>query len=482
MKEKMMGHQREIIGAVLIFAFVSTFILSNFFVGFVLPIYLAAMIPAFFLALLYPRSGFLAMVSLTFIFERFFTLNPIVLGKLELKLYPLDLIIIAIIFGIIVNLIRGGCRISFKKEDALIILFICLSIVYGVISMFFLHADRSLAFSSAKNYAFYALLYFISYFLFKAKDDFKALAQSAVYAGVLIIGFLIYGIVSGEGLWSQYTPLSTEGIRLLAFTHGFYISMVSIFASAYIFLQKNYDKSVRMFFFLLPLWALGIVGSMMRHLWISLAVSILLIIMVCAKRITENALVLTVKYILLAIFAATTIFYLSSLMPNSKLSSQVENMTGMVGKRFVSISNSSDESIFWRSVAWKEAFEKYYSNPLLGIGFGKKISVEIGSYREFVEIRNIHNSFLVVLVQMGLIGLLLLAFSVYLTARKLFAKIRSQNSLLIERVSVAGILVFHLIAFLFQPYLETNLLGIFFWINLGLARSLGEIKESDQIS
>jgi hypothetical protein len=38
--------------------------------------------------------------------------------------------------------------------------------------------------------------------------------------------------------------------------------------------------------------------------------------------------------------------------------------------------------------------------------------------------------------------------------------------------ATSGILVLQIVAFMFQPYLEANLLGIFFWINLGVLRRI----------
>ena len=145
----------------------------------------------------------------------------------------------------------------------------------------------------------------------------------------------------------------------------------------------------------------------------------------------------------------------------------------MLGSRVASIANTStDESIVWRSAVWQQAINQYANNPILGIGFGKKVSVEIGKYHDFVEVRNIHNSFLVLLVQMGIVGLFLILVCLSILGWNVFHLDMEDDFMQIAAYSSLGILLFQFVAFMFQPYLEANLLSIFFWINLGILRSL----------
>jgi len=60
--------QPETISAIFSIAFLSLFILANFFVGFVLPLYLLAVAIAFVLAVMHPRSGLLMLLFFTLIF------------------------------------------------------------------------------------------------------------------------------------------------------------------------------------------------------------------------------------------------------------------------------------------------------------------------------------------------------------------------------------------------------------------------------
>nr|MDD5652190.1 hypothetical protein [Candidatus Moranbacteria bacterium] len=94
----------EVLNAVIIIALVSFLVLGGFTAGFVLPLFLITMAVSFLIALAYPRSGIYATVFLTFIFERFFTLAPIYLGREEYKLYPLDIILAAVFIGALLQI------------------------------------------------------------------------------------------------------------------------------------------------------------------------------------------------------------------------------------------------------------------------------------------------------------------------------------------------------------------------------------------
>jgi O-antigen ligase len=465
----------ETVSAIFIVAFVSLFVLSNFFAGFNPVVFAVVMGISGGIAFFFPRSGLYASIFLTFIFERFFTLQAIIIGRSEYKLYPLDIIMVAILLGIIVQLLARKIRFEFKKIDFVAAIFIVAVILYGIIDIVFLGADAGLVISAVKNYAFYALLYFAAAILIRNEEDLKTLGKWVFTGALLIIGFIIYGILNGNGLWSEYTPLSTEGVRTLAFTHAYYLSIALIIAVVWqAFQKKEAGDWASALVYLIPIWAIGIVGSMMRHLWISLFVSLLSITLMLKpaqrKIIGKNAF----KYSVAVLCFAVVLIFSISLAPNSDVTKKMTDSFSMISNRAISVTNSEDESIAWRSVVWQQTLDQYKKNPVFGIGLGKKVSVEIGDYKDFVEVRNIHNSFLVLFVQMGIVGVGLLAFLIYSLLkdnRKNAGNGELGNTV---RYATIGILVLQLVAFMFQPYLETNLLGIFFWINLGIMRSVSK--------
>lgn len=464
---------QDLLYAGILVAFAGLFVLANYFSGFSLPLYVATMAVAAVLAIFLPRAGFYAIIFLTFIFERFFTLAPIMIGRDEYKIYPIDVILGAVLFGMLVQVAMGKIKLRFKKIDWLLAAFFLFVGMYFLASIFAGGGEFSLAFSTAKNYLFYPLLYFVAYLLIKHVNNLKDLGKVVIAGALGIVWFIVFGLANRHGLWSDFTPLSTEGVRTLAFTHAFYLSMTLIFALAYTALKS--DKVSKLLLIVSPIWIVGIVGSMMRHLWISLFVAAVSMMFLLSRNSREMLKNYAGKYLIFAIFASAMLFYGATLFPRSATYEALENSLGIVQNRVVSVANTSgDESILWRSEIWKQATKQYLENPVLGIGFGKLIPVEIGKYHDFVEARNIHNSFLALLVQMGIFGIGLVTTLTAVLAVKVAKKKYSDKDVQIAAYSSLGILELQVVAFMFQPYLEANLLGIFFWINLGILRRLHE--------
>ncbi len=465
--------------ATFIIAAVSVFVLANFIFGFNLPIYLFAMALGFALSLVFPRSGIYAIVFLTFVFERFFTLTPIYWNRAEYKIYPIDILMAGIILGILFQLITGKIKFRFKKIDALVAVFFVLSLLYFILSVTVWHGDAAVSFSAFKNYAFYGLFYFVIVFLFSDKQKLFQLLKFILGSAIVVTIFIFIGAIRGEGLWTEFTPLSTPGTRILAFTHGFFLSMALLIVLARIAFKKDeYSNFLKI---IIPIWALGIIGTLMRHLWISLFISFVFLFLALPKENRTRIKKLLFHYSFLAIFLIIILGYVAMLFPDLGISKTFLSATDITGKRFVSTAQvSADESLNWRKNVWQSAWDEFKKTPLWGIGYGKKLSVEIGTkYRDFVEVRNIHNSLLTIFIQMGILGLGTITYAVYLITRGALQNLRNVKISGEDRflgVAFSVLLVNYLVAFLFQTYLETNLLGIFFWIILGSLRNTNLLR------
>lgn len=464
----------ETMSAIFVIIFVALFILVNLFYGFVWPLYLLAMILAFGISVKFPRSGLFAIVFLTMIFERFFTLQTFFIGKVEYKIYPLDILTAGIILGIIAQCIFGAAKKSrLQKIDYVLLAFILLNIIYFFASAFVSDGDRALAFSTLKNYGFYSLFYFITLFLIRDRNDFWRLGKFFLAGAVGIIIFIIIGVLRGEGLWSEFTPLSTSGVRLLAFTHGLYLSLAIIPALLILVFKDHILKKPIHVKILILIWTFGIIATLMRHLWIALALAAFLAYFLLPKEKKAEFRKIIWNYSAILFVILITVFYCAALSPQSKLNGRAQNLLGIVAERTESLGNiGSDESYYWRTLVWKSAYENFKRDPFFGIGTGQKVYVENGKiYKDFVEVRNIHNSYLAILIQFGFLGLAVFACFIYKIWRKLLSVYR-KNKNNFPALSILSVLTIYIIAMFFQPYLETNLLSIFFWIALGLARNI----------
>ena len=116
----------EILSAIIIIVLNTFLIMVGFGGGFILPLFILVMFLSFGISFAYPRSGICAVIFLTLIFERFFTLAPIIIGYQEYKIYPLDIILGAVFsayfFQLIPEIIKGR-RKSLAENKYLIMFF-----------------------------------------------------------------------------------------------------------------------------------------------------------------------------------------------------------------------------------------------------------------------------------------------------------------------------------------------------------------------
>ena len=251
----------------------SVFLLVNFTSGFNLFLYIIVAIITLVVSCLKPRASLYALLVLLLIFAKFFSLQSLWLAEVEYKIYLVDIFLIGIIFNLIIRLLSGKIKWQIRATDIWLIFFMFLAVVYFILSLSYWNGMFNLAFSSLKNYLFYPLLFFITLFLIDSREHLYRLFNFFILGSVIIIGFIIYGLIVGQGLWTAITPLSTFGSRLLDFDHAFYLCLASLSGLAYLIIKP--DRWSKWWQILLFIFAIGIIGSLMRHLWIALAVAVL---------------------------------------------------------------------------------------------------------------------------------------------------------------------------------------------------------------
>lgn len=455
--------------------------LVNAAVGFSLPLFIATVPFAAVLAFFFPRAGFVAAILLTIFFERFFALQPFFIGDIPYKLYPLDIILGAVFLSALLLWMREGKTfLTVRHVDSLLLGFFLLVTGIFLATVFWLN-DTSLAtaFSTWKNYVFYGLAVFFVGGMIRTWDDLIAFAK-LFFIGVLsTLVFLAIGIFRGEGLWTEYTPLSTAGTRFLAFPHAFYFSLALLlllfslprWADGSKNMLRNWGIGVG------ALLGIGIVSSLMRHLWLGIGGAVLLLLLV-SPRVFGTVLLRYMGYgVIVVLFLISGIWFALSVSPASEMAHSVRQAVVVMSERLGSIGDEYDESFMWRRQVWESSLSSFSAHPLFGIGFGARVPVEIGEYQQYVEVRNMHNSWLALLVQTGIVGVVSLLWFIFALVFALVRKTVTDGLLWQARFVVCGLLCFQGLVFFSQPYLETNLLGLFFWITLGVARALLELSE-----
>lgn len=436
---------------------------------------------AFFFILPYHYlSGMAAIIVLTLFFERYFALQGLVIDRQTYKFYLLDIVICLTFFAWLLTLIADKAKLKMKIKNAgwpeyLLVAWLTLVAIWLIRSLFDINADFAVAFSSFKNYFFYPLLYLLFAFAASNEKKLRDFIHLYLYAAVGLLIFLAIGIIRGVGLWTEFTPLSTAGVRYLAGTHAFYLCLALVIASTLLIYRRLRQPVLSIT--IMSLWSLGVVFSLMRHLYLALFVGLASLFFLVDKK--SRKVLWHYARVSTAVLASTIvgIILISSLAYYAAGNNNSTGGLSALSARLGTIYNlGEDTSASWRAQLWFDAKNEWLKSPLIGSGFGHTVLIETADYQNFEEIRNIHNSPLAITVQMGIIGIVAFAAFVLSVLYLGFKNIRRHPNNPYAIGVFAASLIFIAASF-FQPYLETNLMGIWLWIFLGLVRA-SELIES----
>lgn len=130
-----------------------------------------------------------------------------------------------------------------------------------------------------------------------------------------------------------------------------------------------------------------------------------------------------------------------------------------------------DPDALWRLAAWGTALSVFESHPLLGIGYGKPFQFSFGLDSEARDVgvdAKPHDTYLTVLYEMGLVGIVPLLAILLCYFVRVFRYLRripwnDTPCLLIALLQIAFIVLG-----MFNLALETPFYGSLFWLNLGI--------------
>jgi O-antigen ligase len=435
-----------------------------------------------------PVAGLLAALLTTMIFGEHFSLLPLQIGEDIYKIYALDFVLAITFVCWLLQQKPGTIKLKVflkeRKDFWLLVFFGFLvfnlgrSIIWG--------SDRTLAIATFKNYS-YLLLYFLTVFLIESREQLVRLLKIFIWGGILLIGFVVYGLVSGYGLWSE----ATAGLRYLSGLHAYYLTF-SIIILLVLMAYRQYLFGFLKTLFIFLVQVAGVVGGMFRHLWLGvLTAGTNLLIWLDFKRQNDLLKIVLIAFGVLAIVVLAALW--GAGVWGSDYNFLQEKWFQAVLGRGVTLSQTgalAESAAGWRLATWQIALEKFLDNPLIGIGFGQKFFFEYRGFVDLVDIRNIHNDFASLLVQLGLMGFLPFLLFNWYQVRDLIKLLKSKDNDEIPRLKAATdvardkLLVkplalmfsgFYLVAIFgvfFAIYLMFNGTSIFFWTVMGAITAL----------
>lgn len=461
----------NVIYSVMAYLYIGCFIILGITIGFTPMVYGLLILASLIFILPAHLLGIYIIIFMTMIFERWFTLSSLVTDQVIYKLYPLDIVLLLALASFVINQLKTQShKIFLKWPEKILIAFLLMNLIYLVKSFWDINADIDVAFSSFKNYGFYPLIYFLIIYAVQTEKQFKNVLHTILLGGLGIITFIVIGLLRGEGLWTEFTPLSTAGIRYLAGTHAFYLMITTLIALSLLAFDRFKNKGF--ISLIIIIWVAGLTMSLMRHLWLAFFLGLIILLTLIPIINRKYLIKSSLKSGAIIAGILTIILLIINLFPLYQISESLNSSYQTINQRVVSIaSGSQDTSINWRINFWGVAKKSWLESPITGLGFGKKLPLDLGQWQTFEEIRNIHNSPLAITIQMGLIGIGLFSLFILISLLGSIKYLRQNEELKPYYFGLLASIVAVLFASLFQPYLETNLTGIFLWILLGLLRT-----------
>jgi len=428
-----------------------------------------------------PSAGIIALTIITMTLERWFGLQPLNLFGLDLKIYLLDFVLIITWLAAFFRTKPRALR-SYKKVGKLLVFWTLIISIWCFLSWLW-GGDKFLIASAFKNLVFYPISIVTLTLLYcQNNKNWLQIFKSILVGGLLITIFILLGLISGRGLWSEFTPLSTAGSRLLAATHAFFIIfplylLLTIRSDGKrVFNFRNGSWDLIVFF----LWLVGLIVSLFRNVWLGVFGGVVAIYYFLKGservRFVKNFL----NIFLLGFFSLIIFVWLSYLITgdNSVATPYLESIQERVGA--LNPTSLKDSSARFRLAAWQEAREKLSLHPFFGIGFGRNIQFSLDDSDYQVDVRELHNDYLAMLLQLGLVGALALFGTLFLLVREAYLiASRSVGKYRPYLIASLAWLFTYLILSALGTYWETNFYIIFFWLVLGLVYSAKKLKEKN---
>ena len=428
-----------------------------------------------------PTVGIIAIILCTMWFERNFTLQSIVFSNDSYKLYPLDFVLIITMLSVAVGFIRKKLKYKWKTKFDLPILIFGLVTTANFLYVFFSgNNDPALAFGTYKNYFLYAIFYILLQFTFRTKEDWIKLFKWFTVGGVGLFFFLIYGIVNGAGLWSEYTPLSTAGSRLIAGTHIFFIILFGFWMLGLYFWPSDKFKffTRKTLAYVLGIIGVGILVALVRHLWIALIILFVFwLVYMLAKEQKTQFVRLVGRGILIVVVVAVVYSALFVVAFGNK-PKQISKVWAVLQERTsVSlVAGGYDSSASWRLSVWESGIQQWSFNPIFGHGLGKTLSGAIGDYIFDIAAKELHNNYLGILVQLGTVGALALIYWFYMLLKNMHAMWqKNKDEQDIEKPMLffaINTVLFFMIIFAFSVYWDVNFFILWWWLAIALLKFL----------
>ncbi len=404
--------------------------------------------------------GFIALISIFYDIRIGVIIGVIILPFAD---YVWSLIYMVFVVGVYFYKVFFKGVKPLKKEpmDFPIILFAILILISTITSVDPYGSFRDLAFHFTAIGFVFVLVNTIN-----TKKDFNTLITFLVITATLvgILGLLQYRDgVKIEGGWVDV--INNPGVNIRIYSAlgnpnilAEYLVMIIPISIALFWYSKRIHKKI-LFFITTSILLLSLVLTLSRGGWLGLAFGLFIFTLLIEKRL-----------LLLAIPLSLIMIY---------------SLPERIFNRVLSIGDLEDSSNAYRIKIWKVALDIIKDNWLVGVGLGYiPFKMVYETYISNMPTYHIHNTFLQILAEMGILGLAVFVFFMFTLFKYSIKKLIKGKDRYIK--IMAGGLLSGLAALLVHGIVESVLfmpkIIITFWTLVGLILALMRIsKEEEQV-
>jgi O-antigen ligase len=340
----------------------------------------------------------LSLIDLAFLIAAWFALNiigePWGLSYLSVStglvsLFPSDFLLLLLLAVFLLRVLRREVRLGFPQDRAGRVLAVFL--LYGLFSFVRsipLHGRAALP--TFRQEFFYALFFYMTLVFMKRRSARRRflIAFLAAAVGIGLIG--IWNMATGHfvgGMTGSHTYRYLSGLQ----------AMILIFALGLIWATVGVRSRSLWGWILVGLCVIGIMISQARSVWLGGVIAVTVVAMSVYGWKRPLLLVGLPLLILVGLIvrAAGTL----SGIP----------IIGSTITRMASLAQApADVTTLWRLVTWAEAIRAWTASPVLGLGLGRQMARFDPVIAKWDTTSQMHNSYLDLMCNSGLIGLLLL--------------------------------------------------------------------------
>jgi O-antigen ligase len=415
--------------------------------------------------LFFPYEVFLILSFLLLSLGDYFGSKPVSIGGF--KFYGADYFLLILL----VMIIRTSKTEQMKSRPPLFLLF-WIYILYGFISLlfgiFYQGHEINRTIGDFRRFFYYPIAFFLGWAVISNEKCIKKLEKLIHFVPIIIMAFAILRLVMGK-TWAPEIHARAEDFRALPYFDGIALIFVFSYLAALFFAKKKLNLLQLIVALPIPIF---IVLSGFRLLWVLFILAIMMVLWFSFKQEGKRKYLRILLYLFIIIIISLSLFRVIGGKYYDIFETKIVN-------KILRYEHTSER---WRYPAWKSAISKFKSSPILGTGLGDEPAFwAVNSAGQWTKItRTLHNAFLEILYQTGIIGALLFLSILFMYSLHSYKKFKWVD---IEHkpITVALFILFvsGLIQSLFQPYLNHPGNGVIFFSFMGITMKIIQLSKAE---